>query len=53
MKHLETRNALHAIRYFLRKSKHKIVNNIIVKTKFWLNEYNVNFGKMLETEIIK
>ena len=31
---------------------HKIVNNI-VKTKFWFHEYNGNFGKMVETEIIK
>ena len=41
---------MHAIRYFLRKSQHKIVNNI-VKTKFWFDEYNGNFGKMLEIEI--
>ena len=31
---------------------HKYVNNI-VKTKFWFDEYNGNFGKMIETEIIK
>ena len=34
---------------------HKNVNNIIiiVKTKFWFDEYNGNFGKMVETEVIK
>ena len=31
---------------------HKNVNNI-VKTKFWFDEYNGNFGKMVETKIIK
>ena len=27
--------------------------NYIVKTKFWFDEYNGNFGKMVETEAIK
>ena len=37
---------------FPEKVMHKNVNNI-VKTKFCFHEYNGNFGKMVETEIIK
>ena len=34
------------------KVVHKNVNNIL-KTKFWFDEYNDSFGKMVKTEIIK
>ena len=30
----------------------KTVNNIIVKTKFWYDEYNDNFCKMIETKLL-
>ena len=32
---------------------HKNVHNILLKTKFWFDEYNGTFGKMIETEVIK
>ena len=37
---------------FPEKVVHKNVNNL-VKTKFWFDEYNGNYGKMVETEVIK
>ena len=37
---------------FPEKVVYKNVNNI-VKTKFWFDKYNGNFGKMVETKIIE
>ena len=59
--HLETKIDVVRCNVFPEKVVHKTVNNIIVKktvnniivkTKFWYDEYNDNFCKMIETKII-